>query len=392
MSETASASKPCKRCKAPDAPLRLRNDPTCRPCYVAFVESKAGRRLGALARDTRTSARPAPRRYLGGLSFGSSSTLMTQVLDNSARFHSSQRSSPAFEAHLVHIDTRLSRHPNQHDSPAQRLLDAYRKRFTRVSFECVHLCKALTLDTIDWSLFPSIAATGHVQNEMERLECIMDSLPSATSRADVTRLLTRHILLHMALQGSYAALILGHSTTALASMALSEVANGRGYSIPWQISDGIRIVSTSPKASDGTEATDKVANWAQIAIYYPLREVMRHEIMQYLELVPSLRELMPTDSAETSNSIVSHKDLSIEQVMQRYFDSVEGSYSGIVANVVRTAGKLDTFAHDSSLCALCGMTLDEKGDSHWAGELGHSLEPKRTPTVLCYGCKRSING
>ncbi|PHH61044.1 hypothetical protein CDD81_812 [Ophiocordyceps australis] len=368
MSETAS--KPCKRCKAPDAPLRLRNDPTCRPCYVTFVESKAGRRLGALARDTRTSARPAPRRYLGGLSFGPSSTLMAQVLDDSARFHSSRKSSPAFEPHLVHVDTHLPRHPSQHDSSAQRLLEAYRKRFTRVSFECVHLCKALALNTIDWSLFPSVAATEHVKDENERLEIIMNSLPSATSRADVTRLLIRHILLHMALHGSYTALLLGHSTTALASLALSEVAN----------------------ASHGTEAADKAAKWAEIAIYYPLREIMKHEIMLYLELVPSLRELMPTDSTETSNSIVSHKDLSIEQVMQRYFDSVEGSYSGIVANVVRTAGKLDRFTNDSSFCALCGMTLDEKGDSQWAGELGHSLEAQRTPTLLCYGCKRSING
>ncbi|PNY27227.1 Cytoplasmic tRNA 2-thiolation protein 2 [Tolypocladium capitatum] len=374
-------SRPCKRCKATDAPYRLRNDPTCRNCYVEYVEGKAGRRLGALARDTRTSAKPAPRKYVAGLSFGPSSTVMTHVLDDSAKFHSSRRSSPVFESVIVHVDTDLSHSADKEDTPAKRLLAKYRERFPNVSFECVHLSEALRVRTVDWSSLPGLSGEED-GDDGERLRRFFDSLPSVTSKLDILRILIRHLLLDMALDKSYTALLLGHSTTALASLTLSEVANGRGYAVPWQINDGPCTVCTYGPSKE----TSRV----EMPIYYPLREVFRNEIMLYLDLMPSLRALIPADSTAAS-SVVSHKDLSIEEVMSRYFDGVEGPYSGIVANVVRTTGKLERVAGDG-FCRMCGMTLDEQGDSRWAGELGDDLGEHGHRARLCYGCKRSIGG
>lgn len=458
---------PCKRCRAADAPYRLRNDPACRsvtprrrrfglahcprraraparpppprrcpladraprarrPCYADYVEAKAGRRLGALARDTRTSPRPAPRRYLAGLSFGASSAVMTRVLDDSARFHSSRKASPAFHALVVHVDTDLtaarrarpraadagtstSTAADTHadaDTPARRLLDRYRERFPNLAFECVHLGRALRLRTIDWpSLLPA-AGPGHQRpgadgdgshdDDVDRLRVFFDSLPSLTSRADVLRLLIRHVLLDIALRRGYTALLLGHTTTALAALTLSEVANGRGYSVPWQVNDGPYAVRTYARRPDDGPA-DEEPSRAQMPVHYILRELFRAEITQYLALSPALRELVPADDAAAADgrAIVSHKDVSIDDVMRRYFDGVEGPYEGIVANVVRTAGKLDRApaAAGSGSCGMCGAALDEHGDSRWAGELGHDLEGEGGHGAgLCYGCRRSISG
>lgn len=106
--------------------------------------------------------------------------------------------------------------------------------------------------------------------------------------------------------------------------------------------------------------------------------------------MPSLSGLVPEADGSAGTSVVSHKDLSIEEVMARYFASVEEGYSGIVANVVRTTGKLERVTGDK-FCGTCGMTLDAQGDSRWAGELGDDLIDSEA-LRLCYGCKRSVHG
>jgi cytoplasmic tRNA 2-thiolation protein 2 len=176
-------------------------------------------------------------------------------------------------------------------------------------------------------------------------------------------------------------LLLGHSTTALAALTLAEVAGGRGFSVPWQVNDGQFPLRTYGDMEDGNTVPD------QYPIYYPLREVFLEELKTYLAIIPSVAELIPAD-ATAAASVVSHKDLSIEEVMNRYFQGVEGAYTGIIANVVRTAGKLDRASSQGS-CRLCGVTLDEHGDSTWAGEMG---DDEGENSGLCYGCKRSING
>ncbi|KYK56689.1 hypothetical protein DCS_03691 [Drechmeria coniospora] len=361
-----------------------------RKCYVDYIEAKVGRRLGALAKDTRTTAKPERRRYIAGISFGTSSTAMTQAL---AKFCSPRKSSAAFELHAVHVDTNLTEPLRDGVSPAaQRNLDKYRERFSNVSFQCVHLSKVLNVGTIDWSSLPCFEtiSSPEVGSNCQRLQNFFNSLPSPTSRAYILRLLIRHILLDMALETSSTALLLGHSTTALAALTLSEVANGRGYSVPWQINDGPYTFCVQSQKSD-SKGCKEMNRETQVHIYYPMRELFAAEISQYLGLVSSLQELVSTDTAGNSRSVVSHKDVSIDDIMNRYFSNVEGQYEGVVANVVRTTGRLSRVA-GSDFCRLCGITLDDNGDSRWAGSLGHDSETNVYQHILCYGCKRCVRG
>lgn len=323
------------------------------------------------------------------------------MVDRVSKFYAESKSSSPLEVLFVHVDTDLSP-PVAADnsagrgSPAERLIARYAQSFPNVRFEVVSLAKVLEIRTVDWASLPLWqAGVGHgggggYDGEGDpslRLRRMFDALPSVTSKADVLRQLVRHLLLHVAAEGGYKALLLGHTTAALAALTLSEVANGRGFAVPWQVNDGSVKVCTYKADGGGVESEREFAVW------YPLREVYFSEVKAVVGFTPALKELKLDDDA-AGGSVVSHKDTSILEVMSRYFEGVEGAYSGIVANVVRTAGKLDRPTAQGQLCGLCGSVLDEHGDVRWAGDLGDevSSEQSLSQARICYGCKRSVNG
>lgn len=166
-----------------------------------------------------------------------------------------------------------------------------------------------------------------------------------------------------------------------------------------------------PATSGGAGGQDGEADekTAAVLIYHPLRDALRKELTTYADLVsPPLTGLIRTHTTNTAENggtgpVVSHKDLSIETVMTRYFADVEASYPSVVANVARTTGKLVRTAAAAAGregCGLCGMPLDAAGDERWRGELGI---PKTAAAAassgagglggrLCYGCERSTAG
>ena len=124
-----------------------------------------------------------------------------------------------------------------------------------------------------------------------------------------------------------------------------------------------------------------------------MRDVFRKELVAYCAMVsPPLTDLFVEDTGGNS-SVVSHRDISIEEVMVRYFAEVEENYPSIVANVVRTTGKLER-REEGGRCGMCGLALDEQGDDRWKGELGEPrlVEGTSTSTRICHGCERSIHG
>lgn len=72
--------------------------------------------------------------------------------------------------------------------------------------------------------------------------------------------------------------------------------------------------------------------------------------------------------------VVSIKNMSIDEVMRRYVKEQGEKYPGVMANVVRTVGKLQKTSTTSELgrCVLCKGRLEE-GDQY---------------ERLCYGCQR----
>ncbi|CAK7206734.1 Cytoplasmic tRNA 2-thiolation protein 2 [Sporothrix eucalyptigena] len=377
----AGPNNQCRRCKEQEAVHTIRSDPICNA----------------------DGSNNSLRKFYAGLSFGPSSSALVDICDQIIVGRLSRGRDAAFSLHVVHIDTDLERSDSQ--SPVEQRLERWRARYPRFTFERVPLTDVLSLDTIDWAvLLPALSGlTGSTPPTLPaQLQALLDNLPSATSRRDMLDLLVRRLLISRAATATetppYDALLLGCSTTALAERTLTETAKGRGFSLPWQINDGA--------VEDGTGR--------QIPLYYPLRELFRNELVLYLSAVarPPLIEgdfvLLPASSM-ASGAVVSHRDLSIEEVMARYFAEVEANYPSIVANVVRTTAKLERHDHDhehnhahddgeraATGCRVCGMPLDEAGNERWKGEIGHLDGPEGTPMQrierLCYGCERSIYG
>lgn len=389
-------------------------------------------------------------RYLVGLSCGPSSTALLHVLTENVRQQRARgRKTARFEYVAAHVvDDTLSPPPppsssvspssssstapeeEKEENPA---IAAYRTRFPSAPLLTVPLSSALALPSIDWSSLPSPSTTLPSDDPTRlppahRLSSILHQLPSATSRADVRRLLTRHVLLALARSQNCDALLLGHSTTSLAELTLSETAKGRGHSVPWLVNDGAvpaPVPRSLPSPLDAGGFADGGSSDAgasdpsggspalsQLLVYSPLRELFRRELLTYLSQTdPPLTDLIITSSSSTTGAgsggaVVSHRDQSIDDVLSRYFADVETGYPSVVANVVRTTGKLrrpppapggDGRGH----CGLCGAGLDELGDERWRGEIGdndtaeateaEAREGKKKP-MLCYGCERSVRG
>lgn len=357
---------------------------------------KAVKRLEAASKDIR-AAPTQTKKVLVGLSFGVSSSSLINMLDESVKSQLKKRPTPSYDPVVVHVDTEMCDQTSSSPSETKRLLDKFSERYPRFTFRSIPLTTVLDLDTIDWSTLPA-ALEDSGNGPRERLHDFFARLPSTTSRADIIRLFVRHILISTALAEGCHALFLGCSTTALAALTLGETAKGRGFTLPWMINDGHQPVHTFTAAVPPTGAGSDTATQApggevaRLPIYYPLREVFRNELVEYAFLVsPPLTDLvLSSDAAAAGSAVVSHKDVSIDDVMTRYFDEVEASYPSIVANVVRTTAKLERLGEngDDMSCGLCGMGLDEQGDERWKGEIGDADAGEYGR--LCYGCQRSM--
>ncbi|GAB1320810.1 Cytoplasmic tRNA 2-thiolation protein 2 [Madurella fahalii] len=441
VARSESLTRRCAKCRAQEATLDSRSQAVCKDCFMNFIATKCIKQIAILGKETRpppsTSGGPptGTRRYLLGLSLGVSSTVLLHLLNGNIEFQLGKGRNAPFELVVVHVDTsNLSSEQNQpHDQPsaAAAALDAYRQRYPRFTFHCVPLSSIFDPSTptpIDWSslIFGlSLPKFQSTSNPQQSLHSLLTSLPrTAAAHADILRLLTRHILVSQSHLHNCQALLLGHSTTALAELTLAETAKGRGFSLPWLINDGpspIDAIITSPNSntnhtttnsnssnnsssehnSNGT--TNTSGKTSGLLVYHPLRDALRAELRTYAALaslaVPADADLAGPATAATSatggkTAVVSHKDLSIEQVMANYFAEVETNYPSVVANVARTTGKLvriglEEGGEGGERCGLCRMPLDEAGDERWRGELGEGIETQGDGGKLCYGCERS---
>jgi len=357
-----------------------------RDCFCRFLATKSIKRLEIMIKETRPPGKPTKRRYLAGLSFGPSSAALIDICERFVARSLSQNREEPYGLHVIHVDTDLGSGGAPEPAQVAQLLEQWRAQYPRFTFQSVPLASVLRLQTINW---PSLGSLGTDPEPATRLRHLLESLPSATSRADMVRLFVRRLLFAAAVENSCEILLLGCSTTALAELTLTETAKGRGFSLPWQVGDGNVDV-----ANDSGISRPETTGKKSIPLYYPLRDVFRRELIAYGgAATPPLVDLV-IQPAQKGGHVVSHKDLSIEEVLSRYFEDVEEDYPSVVANVVRTTSKLER-VDKGGRCGVCGNVLDEQGDDRWRGELGEDrgeAQGSSAGAKLCYGCERSIHG
>ncbi|KAH8801678.1 cytoplasmic tRNA 2-thiolation protein-like protein 2 [Xylogone sp. PMI_703] len=366
----------CKKCNEKQATHKIRSEQVCQACFSKYINTKTVKRLEAYG--VRRISGHKPKQLLVPLSFGPSSSSLLHMLDQhlQGQEKNTRMKGTTYELHVVHIDIYLDEADRKNSS---ELLEKFKTRYPRHNYSSYGLEEALLVKSIDWGAFdlPQPHTIDSNRPLGAQLQEILNLMPSATSRVDIITTLLIRLLVDVAQRNKCESILLGDSTTRLAERTLTETAKGRGFSLPWQVSDG-----ASPYG---------------VGLYYPLRDLLKKELVTFTTITsPPLLDLVLKEDKSPEVS-TSSKTTTIDDLMKQYFESVEENYPGIVANVVRTSSKLKSLPQDGATsCSLCGFPVAEGTDGiyGWGGDQNSSSRAPNNHSqgVLCYGCSRSING
>lgn len=305
------------------------------------------------------------------ISFGVSSITLLHVLDQQLSNRAEAGRHAGYNLQILFVDqSAVLEQASVYDS-----LDVLKQKYPSHTYTVVSLEDCFDYGTeFDMPASADALTNGHTAlDKRTRLKHNLSSLPSATSRADMIEILRRRLILAFAKAHSCDSILFGDSTTRLAEKTLSETAKGRAIALPWLTADG-----SSP---DGTTCI------------YPLRDLLRKELGAYAHMTsPPLTPLICEAPSQTPTS---SKDTTIDGLMTQYFESVEQNYPSIVANVVKTSGRLvaPSISEDTDACTICGYPIVNES---WGGDQLDSAVPQLANCngsehgkALCYGCART---
>ena len=320
-----------------------------------------------------------PKKLLLPVSLGASSLALLHVLDQHVRAQLDKSGRTSYSLQVLFIDqSPFLAQPVAYKSVVEKL----KQRFPLHGFSVASLDEAFEHGVADFEemIEANKSSNGTKSlSQREKLVAMLSSLPSATARLDIINILRRRLIIDFAQRQECFGLVFGDSTTRLAERTLSETAKGRGGSLPWLTADATFL------------------NGLQIS--YPMRDLLKRELVQYLTMIePPLAPLVVNDE-NMNNAPVSSKDTTIDGLMSQYFQSVEQNYPSIVANVVRTSGRLvaPTSLSSSTSCGICGLPFESVSEA-WAGNQGSLPASSSSGSgnkfscgweLLCYGCTRS---
>ena len=333
------------------------------------MHTKAIKRLESFRVNFHTTEE---RKVLLPLSFGVASTTLLHILDLHLKTQMSKTGRKGFTLSIVTIENAES------TLPAEDLLDKVRAQYPGHEYAAMPLHDIFRLRADDAALQELVpeAANGGNVSDQERLTRLINSLTSATARADVLSTLRTRLIVEHAKSTGCQSILWGDSTTSLAEKTLAETCKGRGFSLPWNVADG--------KSPFG------------VYFHYPLRDVLKKELISYIDLTEAeLSSLVYEPVVGPTQASTSSKNTTIDDLMKQYFESVEENFPSIVSNVVRTSGKLEvpSGARSDPRCGLCDMPVPDGrfGIHGWGGYQQDGIDTAIVPDKnLCYGCTRSL--
>lgn len=353
----------CARCNTLEAVLTVRNDPLCRDCFSKYINTKVVKRMEAFR--TRHSTEGEERKLLLPISLGVSSVSLLHILDRHLQGQRERTGRTGFSLQVLFITLPDS------DIPSQiAKFDLMKERFPQYVFGACPLCTIFLPETSLASV--SISELNKAQSKLSEL---MVSIPSATSRTDIVNILKTRLIVKFARENNCEGILWGSSTTKLAETVLAETAKGRGFVLPWCVTDGLSPYGTP--------------------FFYPMRDVLKKELISLLGLEGDGKEGWKelVEQEPETKAPPSSKNTTIDILMKQYFESVEEHYPSIVSNVVRTTGKLQELKwDDAQRCRLCELPVDDAilGINGWGGDQELHQERTEREVGLCYGCARSL--
>ncbi|OAP63052.1 hypothetical protein AYL99_02279 [Fonsecaea erecta] len=343
----------CVDCQERDASLKIRNRRLCATCFVRYVNAKILKRMESYA--FKNLAGDQKRRLLLPLSGGVSSLVLLQVLDAQLHKQMEKRHRTAYDL----IIARVVLPDKEKQALIEKDYQMINSRFPLHTFLpvlCLH-----DVFRLDQRIERDLTHLGINRQEGEPddefLRRMLSSTTSVTARADLIPILLRRLLVSVAKRQGCEAVLWGHSDSRLAALTLADVAKGRGGSVPPTIADGPTIYGVN--------------------FNYPARDLFMDELRIYTQALPNPLLTEPGDH-DANRQAATIRSTSIDELLSNYISGQGVKYPGIMANVVRTAGKLQVKAtdHEANACPVCGMPTITNPQS------------SEENNVLCYGCAR----
>ena len=336
----------------------LKSLQTGRDCFIRYVHSKIVKRLASYR--SRGSSQDLGRKVLLPLSGGISSLVLLHILDQRIRKQNEGiRGRATYELHVLVVES--SYLP---DGPTPTFVEAVRERYPTNTVTSIPLTDLTDVDLdilrVFGGLEPESPSDEFQHDSGNQIDRILQGLSSPTARTDLLEALLTRLVAQFAKAHNCESIFWGHSDTRLAARTLASVAKGRGAAVPFQVLDGPTPLG--------------------VTFNFPLRDLFKAELETFSELDTTFPSELVIENGPTTKS-VSNRDLSIDQLITNYITSQGEKYPSIMANVVRTAGKLHApeFTNQSMRCRLCGLLIEE--------ELAAD-----SSSQLCYGCIRSSEG
>jgi cytoplasmic tRNA 2-thiolation protein 2 len=343
----------CVDCQEREATLNVRNRRLCPACFMRYVASKILKRMESYRFRNLTGDQK--RRLFLPVSGGVSSLVLLQVLDAQLQRQISNRNKTAYHLVIARVVLPGTNDPAEVDEKYQDLA----RRFPLHTFlPQVSLHRVFRLDQ---KIRQDLTALGFeiqpTESDEAALQQVLSSTTSVSSRTDLEAILLRRLLVSIAREQDCESLLWGHSDSRLAGLTLANVAKGRGGSVSSNLADGKSL--------------------HEINFNYPARDLFKTELESYARALsdPLPYEADGTLSAQPTTNV---RTMSIDTLLSNYISSQGEKYPGIMANVVRTATKLQTKNDEANVhaCVFCVLPL-----SWQPGE-------REGNTILCYGCER----
>lgn len=338
----------CRRCEVQPLIILVRTEPLCHDCFGRYVQTKVVKRMESFR--VRHSEPGQQRTLLLPLSFHACPLTLLHILHQHLKGQTEKTGRTGFKLLVLYVTGGAL----DEDVDQNAALASLKSRYPDHEYQSIALSDVVNMESMS-SLLPCISDRHVHRSNDERISDVIKSINSSTSRQDLEGILRRRLVVSYAKRHDCEAILWPDSTTKLAERTLAETAKGRGFALPWTVTDG-----QSPHG---------------VPFYYPLRDLLNKEIDAYASsMEPSLDAQFRKREIRLA---VSTKNSTIDDLMAQYFETVERDYPSIVANVVRTSAKLVTpdLAQVEMQCELCVMPLEGQAP------------PK---SRLCYACIRTL--
>ncbi|XP_041455707.1 cytoplasmic tRNA 2-thiolation protein 2-A-like isoform X1 [Lytechinus variegatus] len=332
-------SSTCMKCEEAAVVIARVKDAFCRNCFLAYVTHRFKATIGKsrLIRDKE--------KVLVAFSGGQNSSAVARLIHEgrSENQHKKFRFIPS----LIYIDDGIIMDQTASERSANReivtkLMSAYDIPSYVVPLEEVvnmrHSYESIPRGKGNDDV---AMATRHLNQliindvDSQRLLEILNSAKSLTAKEDLIQTLRHRLLADVAKRTGHTKIMLGDNGTNLASRVLSGMAQGRGVTVPLQVT-----------FADNREGDNTFVR--------PLREFPSREVALYNHLMGVESVCLPTPTTKASQYA------SINKLTSEFINGLQVGFPSTVSTVLRTGEKLCTVSSsgDGDNCIMCKGPLD----------------------------------